>query len=305
MMKSALIFVLSVLVVGCSVQKTPVPSRPPDITGNNEVFETEYGSIVQFGLGPLDSVSVFLWPAGLTEEQARESVRTVNRASNTIDDFTQLMVETKILQATFQARQCETALQNPPEPVEPGQPGYDEYTARLQNYMICQKIAADIATNLPKIVEMENAKTVDKARMDIVRTVGPQNFKAITNQGSSLSILEVDGRMQVNITFADFLFAGYSPSTSLLEDDPKRIRNVVYIPSRRILMFDVPEVDQNLNLTGAVYKFALERSRDFVGMARFKGDVNVVSANGSLLRTGSTQIQGCMSDKCRLIHGVR
>jgi hypothetical protein len=305
MMKSALIFVLFASIVGCSVQKTPVPSRPPEIAGNNEVFENEYGRIIQFGLGPLDSVSVFLWPEDLTEEQARDSVRTVNRASNTIDDFTQLVVETKILQATFQARQCEAALQNPPEPVEPGQPGYDEYAARLENHMICQKIATDIAANLPKIVEMEEAKAVDKARMDIVRTVGPQNFKGINDRGSSLSILEADGALQVNITFADFLFPGYSPSTTLLEDDPKKIRNVVYVPSRRLLMFDVPEVDSALNLTGAVYKFALERSRDFVGMARFKGDVNIVSAEGALIRTGSTQIQGCMSDQCRLIHGVR
>jgi hypothetical protein len=303
MMKNILISTLSILVVGCSVQKSKVPLRPPSITGNNEVFEMEYGSITRFGLGPIDSISVFLWPEGLNEEQARQSVRTVNRASNKIDEFTALVVETKIMQATFQMRQCETALQNPPTPVAQGEPGYEEYLAALQNFQVCQKISNDISVNLPKIVEMERAQVVDQAKTDIAMTVGPQNFKIVNNAGSSLSISEVEGAApRVDVTLADFLVPGYSPSTNLEEDDMKRIRNVIYIPSRRVLMFDVPEVDLNLNLTGAFYRFAMERSRDFVGMARFKGDVNLISSDGALLRTGSVQIQGCMSDQCRLIH---
>jgi len=288
-MKRLLLSVL--LVSGCGVSNQHVDNTPPVIHRELVQFAVSYGTF------KVNQVSVFLWPANLTEDQAQEMVRTVNGASEAADPF---MVKAAILGAEAGALQTQWDQISCIDKYAVLQPGQDPIDVDTVTEWKTDKDVTDPAAQKERdTCEYNQARRQqipveqDAARKaalpylaKIMLTIDPdqqhiQNSKALDVTGTRITLNAV-GRPDVSL--GNFLVPGYNPSTS-----NGKIRHAAYDSNLHVLSFDVPEVDANLQQTGNVYHFALERGNDHGPLARFTGDMNLI-AGATILRYGSARI---------------
>jgi hypothetical protein len=285
---------ISVLFSGCGVQNQSVENHPPVIRRDLVSFATTYGSF------KVNQVSVFLWPAGLTEDQTEELVATVNGASLASDPFmvkaATLGVEAQGLQTQWDQISCVdhyAVLQPGQDPMDidtvnewksdtdiPDQKARGERDTCQANQTRRQAIPAeqDAARQsaLPYLNKIINAIDPDPQH--------PVNSKALDVAGTHISINRDGANNTVNLSLGNFLVPGYSPSTS-----NGQIKNAAYSLNLKVLSFDVDDVDDAKKPTGLTYHFALERGPDHGPLARFAGEMDLM--NGSVIvRYGSSRI---------------
>ena len=114
---------------------------------------------------------------------------------------------------------------------------------------------------------------------------------------SSVAILAVDQNVQVTMTLKIGKIT-YSTLPEKVSGKPAQlITNAGYIVPRRLLHFQLNELDKDRQPTGSVYQFTLERAADYLKeMARFTGDARLVDKDGKILRNGSFQLIGTVRD---------
>jgi hypothetical protein len=280
--------VLSILgLSACSVKQERVKNEPPVIQKNVQPFATSFGNF------PITQASVFLWPAGMSEEQAQSIVRQVNAASLEVDnislELTAMNEETTKLLAKWTEQAC----------VEKWSAEYDEFEEQVNSWKTSenpdeQKLIKACADNQErrKAITGEiapKAAAVGALSEKVDRLVDPdpnkiENKKSIRMATSLLEILETDAGVKVNVKLDGFLSPTYSPST-----ENGQILNANFDINRRLLSFMVPEVNADNQPTGLIYVFLMERAPDLGQRARFSGDVRIVDQAGKILRYGSVR----------------
>jgi hypothetical protein len=280
---------LAAVSVACSVERHTVKNEPPTIKREVVSFENDFGTLKP------ESISLFLWPDGLSEEQAQNLVRTVKSASIEIDRLTielrNMAVKKAELELNFQTLDCVKQWANLAPDADP----------ELVDWVSKWKPLALDASNDQKEVRANcmrnqeerkslamsmdiNASNAQPMAMGVIfKSLDPlypdkqENFKSIGIKGSKV-VIHPAGAV---VTFADFLHEGNTQSTDLGTYDSKT----------KLLQFSFPEVSNDGKTTGAIFQFALERNPNFMDFARFAGDVKLVK-DGKTLRYGSAQIDG-------------
>jgi hypothetical protein len=281
---------IALLVSGCGVSTQHVENKPPVIHRDLVQLAVTYGTF------KVNQVSVFLWPANLTEEKAQELVRTVNSASEAADPF---MVKAAILGAEAAGLQIQWDQISCIEKYAVLQPGQDPIDVDQVTEWKADKDVPDKAQQVERdlCVQNQTRRLAIPAEQDAARqsalpflakimlAIDPdqthiENSKALDVTGTRIT-LHADSAPSVSL--GNFLFPGYGPSV-----ENGKILNASYDPSVHVLSFDVPDVDANLEPTGLMYHFAMERGNDHGPLARFTGDMNLM--NGSkIVRYGSAR----------------
>ncbi len=286
---SALIAV--VCATACSVENLRFENNPPDLQRGLQTFSVEHGS-----LRP-ESVSIFLWPLQ-SEAEFANTIATVGRASAEIDRLSLVLAgfakEKSSLESAFSDDKCVVdwavlAEGEDPEFVEWVQEwkaGAPE--ACLKNQERRKSILADI----DRVGAVEQAGEIGKLyrALDPLYPSKVENIKSVNVKDSRLAI-NADG--SVSITLKDYLRRGNTqssaPGTSTMPHG--KIVGAQYIASRKLLVFAVPELSEAGAPTSRIWKFYLERAPDFLGMARFVGDIQVFDGE-KLVRAGTAKIEG-------------
>ncbi len=286
--------VLLLALTGCSVETGTVPSRPPVILGNVTKLDDEAGKVAL----TKDNMSVFFWTAGLNEDEARAEIRKVNSASVRVDmarvKLKPLTEKVAALTTAFQEKTClELAAEGGADEIEEVVNVWKELPADHADYerlKECQRTQDERAVAVQKVDELRSEFA--EALGEIKTTVG-NDWKDVDagEAGGSYfviprALVKSQGPVPVKIQLVNFEFEGNTLSTEASGD--LQIRNAAYLFGPRVLVF---EFNDNKN-KGLVYKFQLERSEDYMGMARFKGDVRLHDASGKIVREGSAQFQG-------------
>ncbi len=283
---------LSILFSACGVQNQSVESHPPVIHRDLVSFATTYGSF------KVNQVSAFLWPAGLTEDQTQELVATVNGASLAADPF---MVQGAILGAENQNLQVQwdqISCVSKYAVLQPGQDPVDVDTVtEWKKDVAGEKSQGELALCIANQARRQTIPAEqDAARKSaipflakIVLAIDPDadhpvNSRALDVTGTRISITQDHGIVTAAVSLGNFLIAGYNPSTS-----NGKITNAGYDSNLKVLSFDVADVDAKKNETALLYHFALERGPDHGPLARFTGDMNLMSGS-SIVRYGSSRI---------------
>jgi len=303
----------------CSVQNRTVANNPPEIKRGLSTFDTDFGT-----LSP-ESISIFLWPEW-NEEEAREKVRLVKGASRELDRLLQTGHEMKekktVLEGEWSVKQCVVkwaanlgedddpdlidhvtkwkVLEPVPEvaPVPETDPMYADYR-KYQEYLASATSLRECQNNQDQRDQLQplmdkNASTDQAEQQDIIfKTIDPTyptqvNYKSVDPKGSKI-VLRPGSEGSVEITLKSFLRPGNLQST--FSEGPGRIEAATYDFSTKLLKFSVPEIDEEGQQTGAMYEFKMERAPDFLGKARFAGDVKL-TRGGQVLRHGSAKFEG-------------
>ena len=289
-MKKQILCIASFLaaLTACSVKTGIVPNRPPDIPENvqGKLSSGEYGTLEMkeaAGAG----ISLFFWPAGLNEEQVKDLVRGVNSISREMDSLAEFIaLKLPAVRQAFVDENCASFAVTADANIDTEQiewkPATDEAStaaiARCQEY---QKQNAAPATYATKFQEL-------------LGKVGPENWKEV-NKNTSQLVLNPPKKDAAFAPVTMKLKIGNLVYSTAVETSLK-ISGAVYVPSRRILQFAYSELNADRKPTGAIYHATLERTQqDFLGLARFKGDVVLMSPSGQALRNGSIQILGQMN----------
>lgn len=287
---------LSLAVAACSVPSDHVDNSPPTIHKDLVSFSTTFGAY------QLALTSAFLWPQ-VSEDEVARLVKTVNGASMKADPLfakgAVMLVESQKLQAQWDSIDCvrNYAVLGPDDDPDIGvdhvsawqTPKDDKGTQEIPkcqaNQTRREELKAELADNNTQIAPYINAINV---AIDPDQT-HVENSKSLNYRGSRLSILqdEATGQITVSVKLSQFLNGGYSPST-----DNGQITNATYDVSLRSLSFDVADVDVAGRPTGLVYKFVLERGPNNGPLASFRGDMNLRTPGGAILRYGSARIDG-------------
>jgi hypothetical protein len=287
--------------VGCTVDVGVVPSRPPQIpaTVQTAMETSEFGTINFQDDLDMDGISFFLWPENLAGKELEERVFEVNRSSMAIDEeFATLRKGVRQQEAMFRVRSCEKYSTTPGVTVrdeiawrELDANTSDEDKIQFEECKASKATYSDMTTNgYAKIAALKE---------NILLKVGPENWRDVSKKNSSLSILPSRDQAQVTLTLRLGKIV-YSTLTEKASGKPAQlITGSEYIVPRRLLRFQMNELDEKRQPTGSVYHFELERAGDFLTaayepIARFTGDVRLVNGEGKVVRNGSFQINGAM-----------
>jgi hypothetical protein len=257
----------------------------------------------------------------MNEVETEVAVKTVKDASANLDQLTvelQTMGMKKVqLEKEFEAKQCITTWAD----LEPGD---DPDTIDWVTKWKAPPIDATERASYDFCVSNQDSRRALVAAMDenvsvkqrqslgvIFKTLDPgypskiENYKSISAKGSKLVLRPgLDGSVSVEITFKDFMRPGNTQSTESVAPAnadavtkqkamAHQIVGARYNVATKLLTFAVPELDEQGMPTGAMFHFAMERNPDYMGMARFMGDMALVK-NGVVLRYGSAAIAGVL-----------
>lgn len=310
-----------IVVVGCTTKRAEVKNVPPNFDNVNSL-SSEYGKV------KLTEATVFLWPQG---GDLREVARKVYLASNELDAYQLKTYRKLSIEAQYGAgdsalgvekgMECKTKYDATVKPVEnidpdlgfdpsidsdPGDIWVKEYKPaqsddEKKEIAACQgletewkQIEAQIKTQSLSSMLEGIFKAIDPGYPDTVVNNKIKNADKIDSLNWIIDIQpNKDGAPAVNISLKNFLTDGFNPSTAADAADP--ITDVSYDPEpqKHQLRFTVqdPVKNESGERSGAAYRFVVERTKDFAGQARFKGDVQLVK-DGVVLRTGAAKFQG-------------
>lgn len=309
----------ALLTVSCSVKDRSVVNEPPVIKKGLVKHDTDFGSF------DMESVTLFYWPEGLNEQEAQSLVRTVNSASNELDEVQGKLIDNLIrlnsLEETF--TDCKLKYADPDTNgdgvVDKKDKRVDklktikrwivldaadpEYAVKKAEMEKCQQDQEDLES-LPKINEQLLSTDIPRLGGIIYKTIDPgypekiENSKSVNAKESTLSIQPSENGLVVDVTFKDFIHKGHTVSTEI--QGPGQIRDASYNPETKLLKFSIPELNADGQPTGSHLEFYLERGPNIKhpeagSLARFKGDVKLVK-DGQVLRYGSAKLD-CLMKK--------
>lgn len=276
---------------GCSVESLKVQNGPPDLQRGIQTFSKEYGT-----LRP-ESVSIFLWPRQ-NEHDFANTIATVGRASAEIDRLSVMLAdfgkEKAALEAAFATDRCVVDWAVLADGEDP------EFVEWVQEWKSDAPLACKVNQERRKslLADIDRVGTVEQAAEigKLYRTLDPlypskiENIKSVNVKDSRLNI-NPDG--SVAITLKDYLRRGNTQSSAATVSTLPhgKINGAKYIQSRRLLEFTVPELSETGDPTSRIWRFYLERAPDFLGMARFVGDIQVFDG-AKLVRVGTAKIEG-------------
>lgn len=287
MFKKVFCCALSLLgITACSVKQERVSNEPPVIAKGIQPFGTAFGSFV------INQASVFMWPDKLSEEEIRQLVRKVKAASLKVDaikfDLMALDVEARKLSVAWESQEC----------VAKWSSEYDEFEEQVTGWKSSEipeeqaaiKACTDNQTRRLKIVEeiAPKAAAIGALSEEVDRLIDPnpekpENKLSINDKTSILEIKDTGESIAVNMKLSAFQYPSFNPST-----ENGQIVGASFDLARRLLSFAIPEVNAELNPTGRMFVFLLERSPDQKGMARFTGDIRLMDGD-KIVRYGSGQ----------------
>lgn len=294
---------------GCSVSVGTVPHKPPQIaaTVSTKLNTPEFGRMNFNDPLDMDGISMFFWPAELRapegeivpacrfagpfdslNESQKMSLKIcqVNTHSGAIDrEFERLRIETPKIIGAFTKAKClelstvpASSIHDSLEWVEVAEG--DERAPRIEQ---CRKWKDDYTA-----LTVEGVGTIAALKTSIVGEIGAENWIEI-NKGQSSLMIHPHGEVTITMRIGKVVY-----STDLSQINGKgaqQIWGASYDCKYRLLKFEMNVLDTKRAPTGSVYKVTLERM-EILGMARFTGDVQTVSADGQMQRSGSMQISG-------------
>lgn len=295
LISKASLMILSPLVLvalgGCSVENLKVENNPPDLKRGLQTFAIEHGNLKP------ESVSIFLWPVQ-SESDFTNTIATVGRASAEIDRLSLVLAglsqQKSALEATFANDKCVVnwavlAAGEDPEFVEWVSDWKVDAPESCKTNQDRRKV---LASEIDRVGAVDQTAEIGKLyrALDPLYPSKVENIKSVNVKDSRLTIA-ADG--SVTITLKDYLRRGNTQSsaqgTSTFPHG--KIVGAQYISGRKLLVFAVPELTESGEPTARLWKFYLERAPDFLGMARFVGDIQVFE-NGKLVRAGTAKIEG-------------
>lgn len=288
----------------CGVRSVPVENRPPVLNKDLVQFDVTYGKFTP------NFASVFLWP-DLQEAEMAAMVAKVSGASNKADPFLldSAVLTREIDQMTAQWSTLQCAANH--GELQPGDdPDFMDYVSAwkeakdvtdAKELALCQKNQSVRQADVTK--RDANNIAASPFLQDITLSIDPdqsniQNTKTLDATRTSIEILRDETGLVIHITLGGFLNSQNNPTTDLSDEqlaDPaivakRLITDVSYNEEFRNLKFTVSDVDKAGQPTGNLYKFALERTIDHGPIARFTGEMNLVSPSGAILRYGMGRI---------------
>lgn len=301
----------------CSVNTAVVVNQPPVIQPGLVKFDLEFGT-----LSP-SSISLFYWPDNMTEEQTQATVKAVNTASGTLDVLASKMVDLgKMLGALrmeFKALDCsgkfaevedefgkdesvpwvdkwrEVPAVAPVDPADASDPRYQDYLKYVEYKKVVEALTKCQTNQVSRGAVIDNVEKLQAmARQQVTifeNQIGKENIRNVNPKGTSISIQQQGLGARVEVTLAGFLSDSNVQSTQDQPNKPGKIQMASYDIRARLLRFLVPELDGVGQPTGNQMLFLLERTPDFMGKARFSGDVRLMK-NGTVLRHGSAKFEG-------------
>lgn len=302
-MKLAISLFASVLATtvttGCTVDVGDVRHRPPAIpeTVNTTLDSKEFGTITFNDDLDMDGISFFFWPNGLIGKDLEDKVYSVNMESMAIDtEFETLRAGVRADEKAFAEKKCEKFSTAPGVTVrdEIAWRELDVNSTEEDKVLFAEcKAAREHYTALTS----EGYTKIAGHKEKILKEVGPENWQDVNKKTSSVAILAVDQNVQVTVTLKIGKIT-YSTLPEKVSGKPAQlITNAGYIVPRRLLHFQLNELDEDRQPTGSVYQFTLERAADYLKeMARFTGDARLVDKDGKILRNGSFQLIGTVRD---------
>lgn len=327
---SVLGFVTLGLFAGCSAAERTVVNEPPAMPENVSSFQVEYGKLVPASITafywPDGMTEEQMREAARKVRAASLKIDEIVQKSTMIQK-----VEIPKLEGAFNAETCVedwaaesgtiegssvawvTAWKtltpvNAVGPVSEEDPHYPDYV-KYQEYVTKKKKLDGCQANQTQREGLLNwLKTasgeMDQAKLTIALTIDkdpthPENMKTVSVNGTEIVLKDGADGTTADVTLKDFMLPGYSPS-SQTADSPLKVYSASYIAGRKLLVFGVPELAPNPTPgpnaqpyvpTGAIIECALERGPDFLGMARFSGEMRL-KKDGAMLRYGSITITG-------------
>ncbi len=276
---------------GCSVENLKVENNPPNLQRGLQAFSNEHGTLKP------ESISIFLWPVQ-SELEFANTIAIVGRASSEIDRLSLVLAgfakEKAELEAVFESEKCVAnwAVLAPGE-----KPDFVVWVTNWkpdapQACISNQERRKFLLAGIDRVGAVEQSAEIGKLyrALDPLYPTKVENLKSVDVKGSRL-IIGQDGA--VTITLKDYFRRGNTqsslPSTSTVPHG--KILGAQYIAQRKLLVFAVPELTDAGEPTSRYWKFYLERAPDFLGMARFVGDIQVFDG-AKLVRAGTAKIEG-------------
>jgi hypothetical protein len=287
--------------VGCSVRQASVSSRPPEI--KREISQ----AAVESGMIKPESISFFFWPEGLSALQLRTIVNEVSSLSQTFDQYSKTIFQNTNtrdqLLAEFRSQECAARWSN----LGPTDVAADiEYITSwkqatpddlvgneaLQKCQKNQENRKDVTTKTDLVAEAQ-ISVLKKiyVKIDADYPLNVVNWLSIENpKNSKILIRDASEAFRVDISIQNFMRKGNKVATDAKIEE-QRISSASYDPQTKSLRFSIPEISSAGASTGAHFEFELGRNSDFLGQARFTGDMRLVR-DGVVLRQGSAKIEG-------------
>lgn len=286
---------LAILLGACSAGQREVVNVPPTFGGGVSGFALEEGVL------KVESATMFLWPS-VGEDELASVIALVQRNSAIVDHLTLAIVklgkDREALEAQFAAEECVKkhavlAADEDPEFVEwvaEWKPDAPESCRQNQDQR------RQLVREVDRLASQEQPKLIG-AIYKAIDPGYPQRVENLLSMTPKDSMLVISSERASEVLFKDFRRKGNSQSSIAGASSAPhgQVRQVIWRPELRVLRFSVPELDEQNHATGAVWNFTLERQADFLGRARFAGEIRILSPAGRVLRTGQLKLEGRLS----------
>jgi hypothetical protein len=293
------VFGLVSLMSACSVQTASVPAKPPLLGGPDVI-------VAQRDIGTLrmESASVFFWPVSDDAAVNRQTVSTVGRLSNEIDGLQRAMSS---LQAKVEADLVDWKRVDCPGRfaiVPDGQSTTDlEEISEWRDVQSAdsqtQKLHADCQDNQARRQaarpEQDRLREEQRTRVELIYTTIDkgypevvENLIPINSRGSQIRLL--DRELRPGVRAAEVVLRDFVHERHRRQDLQAELRT-----TSQSLVFSIPEWSVDQTPTGRTFQFELGRNSDFLGFARWTGDVRLVDQDGRVVRVGSVKLEGTMN----------
>lgn len=250
--------------LACTVKQGGVANSPPAIGAQAMKFGVQSGTLKDM------SLSIILYPNGLSEAEYREKAKSMRRLSKKITEelgaanikldleIRQKFVEFQSVQncavkygkVTDEVPDLEDISEsdkiefNELTPVAAGEPGYDAYKQQVAELQACQENQS-VRRSMHDQID-SNAKEQGKAMQELDEVAGPGN--SLSSTGALTIDSNADGRLTVSIALSDFIVAGLKQTTAVDQADagknPTKIHDVVIEGEH--LKFSIPDTSSKL-----------------------------------------------------------
>ena len=269
----------------CSVAVESVQSRPPNLdnVGVSKLDTPEYGT---FEVSEQVPPTFFMLPKGMNEAQVTERFRALGLVSIEIDRLvaTAMSPDFPNLPDLFVQAGCPKLATTPDVQIDSTNIVWQKFDAadpRSTTVAQCQ----DYVVRSGALTQYSDAL----ARFSDLIKDGSGLLDFLNVELKLLNPAEV-GMKDVALKFqSNNLVYSTTPTGNELP-----IYGAAYIPGKRALVFAFAQLKE-MKPTGLIYQVQLERSEDFLTLARFKGDANLVDAAGHVVQNGSFQLTGTIT----------
>ncbi|HRK06243.1 MAG TPA: hypothetical protein PLZ57_00620 [Pseudobdellovibrionaceae bacterium] len=286
---------VALTLISCSAGQRDVVNVPPTFSGGVSGFALEEGTF------KIESATMFLWPA-VGEDELASVIALVHRNSAIVDHLTMAIAklgkDKEALETQFATEECVKkhavlAADEDPEFVEwVAEWKADAPESCKQN----QDQRRQIVREVDRLASQEQPKLIG-AIYKAIDPGYPQRVENLLSMTPKDSMLLISSERASEVLLKDFRRKGNAQSSmpGASSATHGQVRQVIWRPELRVLRFSVPELDEQNRATGSIWNITLERQADFLGRARFAGEIRILSAEGRVLRTGQMKLEGRLS----------